>query len=78
MITYNDDNIKKLVSLIEKYGKRSKSNLVWRGSKLNINESQVLNAIKLLIDLKVIIEKKEMIGDGWNNRDTCKFYYLAQ
>ena len=31
-----------------------------------------------LLDLKVIIEKKEMIGDGWNNRDTCKFYYLAQ
>ena len=63
MITYNDDNIKKLVSLIEKYGKRSKSNLVWRGSKLNINESQVLNAIKLLIDLKVINEKEETIEE---------------
>ena len=54
---YNDNNIKKIVSLIEKYGKRTKENLVWRGSKLNISEDEVLNSIELLLDLKVINEK---------------------
>ena len=78
MKTYNDNNIKKLLSLIKKYGTRSKANLIWRGAKLNINESEVINAIKLLIELKVINEKEEMIGDGWNNRDTCKVYELAK
>ena len=78
MKTYNDNNIKKLLSLIKKYGTRSKENLIWRGSKININESEVINAIKLLIELKVINEKEEMIGDGWNSRDTCRVYELAQ
>ena len=74
---YNDNNIKKLVSLIEKYGKRTKENLVWRGSKLNINESEVINSIELLLDLKVINETEEMIGDGWNSRQTAKYYQLT-
>tara|TARA_R110001632_G_scaffold95637_2_gene201747 strand:- start:457 stop:693 length:237 start_codon:yes stop_codon:yes gene_type:complete len=78
MKTYNDNNIKKLLSLIKKYGTRSKENLIWRGSKININESEVLDSIKLLLDLKVINEKEEMIGDGWNSRDTCIVYELAQ
>jgi len=76
-IMYNDNNIKKLVSLIEKYGKRTKENLVWRGSKLNISESEVINSIELLLDLKVINEAEEMIGDGWNSRQTAKYYKLA-
>lgn len=76
MTTYNDNNIKKLVALIEKYGSRSKANLVWRGGKLNIKENEVIKTIELLLDLKVIKEKVEMIGDGWNNRDTCKVYEL--
>ena len=74
---YNDNNIKKLVSLIEKYGKRTKENLVWRGSKLNINESEVINSIQLLLDLKVINEKEETTGDGWNTRGTRKVYQLT-
>ena len=78
MTTYNDNNIKKLLSLIKKYGTRSKENLIWRGSKININESEVLDSIKLLLDLKVINEKEIMIGDGWNSRDTCRVYELAQ
>ena len=77
MKTYNDKNIKKIVSLIEKYGTRTKSNLIWRGSKLNINENEVINAIKLLLDLKVINEKKEITGDGWNTRGTRKVYELV-
>ena len=77
MTTYNDNNIKKLVSLIEKYGTRSKENLVWRGSKLNINEKEVISAIELLLDLKVINEKEEITGDGWNTRGTCNVYELA-
>jgi len=76
-IMYNDNNIKKLVSLIEKYGKRTKENLIWRGSKLNISENEVINSIELLLDLKVINEAEEMIGDGWNSRQTAKYYQLA-
>ena len=78
MKTYNDNNIKKLLSLIKKYGTRSKQNLIWRGAKININESEVLDSIKLLLDLKVISEKEEMIGDGWNSRTTYIVYELAQ
>jgi hypothetical protein len=74
---YNDNNIKKIVSLIEKYGKRTKENLVWRGSKLNISEDEVLNSIELLLDLKVINEKEETTGDGWNTRGTQKVYKLT-
>ncbi len=77
MKTYNDKNIKKIVSLIEKYGTRTKSNLIWRGSKLNIDENEVINAIKLLLDLKVINEKQQITGDGWNTRGTCKVYELV-
>ena len=77
MKNYNDNNIKKLVSLIEKYGKRSKENLIWRGSKLNISKNEVIQAIELLLDLQVIKHKTEITGDGWNTRGTCKVYELT-
>ena len=77
MENYNDNNIKKIVALIEKYGTKTKENLVWRGSKLNINENEVINAIKLLLDLKLINEKTQITGDGWNTRGTCKVYELV-
>jgi hypothetical protein len=75
---YNDNNIKKIVSLIEKYGKRTKENLVWRGSKINISKDEVLNSIELLLDLEVINEKEETTGDGWNTRGTQKVYQLTK
>lgn len=78
MKTYNDNNIKKLLTLIEKYGQKSMSNLIWRGKKLSINENEVIESVNLLLDLKVIQEKEEMTGDGWNSRDTCVYYELAQ
>jgi len=76
MKTYNDNNIKTLLSLIEK-NKRSMPNLIRRGKKLNINKNEVIKSIELLLDLKVIKEKEEMIGDGWNSRDTAKYYSLV-
>jgi len=78
MKTYNDNNIKNLLSLIEKYGKKSMDNLIWRGEKISINKNEVIQSVNLLLDLKVIQEKEEMIGDGWNSRDKCVYYELAQ
>ena len=78
MKIYNDNNIKTLLTLIERLGKRSMSNLIWRGQKLNIDKNEVIESVSLLLDLKVIREKEVMIGDGWNNRDTCVYYELAQ
>ena len=40
MKTYNDNNIKNLLSLIEKYGKKSMDNLIWRGEKISINKTK--------------------------------------
>ncbi len=76
MKTYNDNNIKTILSLIKK-NKKSMANLIRRGNKLNINKNEVINSIELLLDLELIKEKEEMIGDGWNSSDTAKYYSLV-
>ena len=74
---YNDKNIKFLISLIKKYKKRTKENLIWRGSKMNISKKEVINSLDLLIDLNVITTITEEVGDGWNTRGKSEFYILT-
>ena len=79
MQNYNDNNIKNILELINRPGLATASRMIRLANrKFNINENEVIKSIELLIDLKVIKEKNEMIGDGWNTRETCKVYELAQ
>jgi hypothetical protein len=79
MTTYNDNNIKNILLLINRKGLSTISRMVkLANKKFNIDENEVIKSIELLLDLKVIQEKEKMIGDGWNSRDTCKVYELAQ
>jgi len=82
MTTYNNNNIKAILNLLDinfKGGlkERSFENLVWRAEKLKINKQEAIDSLNLLLDLKVIQGKEKMIGDGWNTRDTCKYYSLT-
>jgi hypothetical protein len=79
MTTYNDNNIKNILLLINRKGLSTISRMVkLANKKFNIDENEVIKSIELLLDLKVIQEKEEMIGDGWNSRKTFKVYELAQ
>tara|TARA_B100000767_G_scaffold271064_1_gene295951 strand:- start:1566 stop:1799 length:234 start_codon:yes stop_codon:yes gene_type:complete len=77
MKIYNNKNIKSLLDLIKKYNQRTMESLIWRGNKINISKDEVIKSVNLLLDLKVINEKEEMVGDGWNSIETCIFYELA-
>ena len=72
---YNDLNIKKLVTLLEQKN-RSLENLVWRGSKLGLEKEEVINAIDLLHDLKIIDKKVIETGDGWNSRSKETQFFI--
>lgn len=84
METYNNNDIKKLLSLLEpnnKKGgvkKRTGENLIWRLGKLGINKKEVIKYINLLLDLKVLQVSEETTGDGWNTRGTCKYYSIIK
>ena len=65
---YNDENIKKLVSLLIKRN-RPIENLIWRGKKLGIESNEVVESMALLLDLKVVKTEVVEVGDGWNTRD---------
>jgi hypothetical protein len=64
---YNDENIKKLVSLLSKRN-RPIENLIFRAEKLGIKSEEVVDSISLLLDLKVIKTEVIEVGDGWNTR----------
>ena len=68
MKTYNDNNIKKLVKLLEKRN-RPIENLIWRGAKLGLEEQEIVNSMDLLLDLGVVSTEVIDTGDGWNTRD---------
>jgi hypothetical protein len=76
MATYNDTNIKFFIDLIESTGGRTIENLIWRGGKKNIEEQEVVDAMELLMDLKVVTKEERMTGDGWNSRDMAMYYKL--
>tara|TARA_R110001632_G_scaffold136514_1_gene252082 strand:+ start:1712 stop:1951 length:240 start_codon:yes stop_codon:yes gene_type:complete len=79
MQNYNDNNIKNILELINRPGLATVERMIrLANKKFNINENEVIKSIELLIDLKVIKEKNEMVGDGWNTRETWKVYELAQ
>tara|TARA_R110000824_G_scaffold4180_2_gene19825 strand:- start:352 stop:591 length:240 start_codon:yes stop_codon:yes gene_type:complete len=79
MTTYNDNNIKNILALINRQGLATPSRMIrLANKKFNINENEVIKSIELLLDLKVIQEKNETVGDGWNTKETWKVYELAQ
>jgi hypothetical protein len=79
MKNYNDNNIKNILELINRPGLATVARMIrLADKKFNINENEVIKSIELLIDLEVIKEKNEMVGDGWNTRETWKVYELAQ
>ena len=79
MKTYNDNNIKNILVLINKQGLATTSRIIrLANKKFNIDENEVIKSIKLLLDLKVIQEKNQTVGDGWNTKETWKVYELAQ
>tara|TARA_Y100000590_G_C14956889_1_gene727141 strand:- start:1 stop:240 length:240 start_codon:yes stop_codon:yes gene_type:complete len=79
MTTYNNNNIKALLSLFgkRKTKYRTVKNLIIRGAKLGIEEKEVLNSVNLLLDLKVLKEIVINTGDGWNTRGTCKALVIS-
>lgn len=72
---YNDANIKKLVKLLTKRN-RPIENLIWRASKLGIEQEEVINSMDLLLDLEVVGMEDVDTGDGYNRRDVEKRYFL--
>ena len=79
MKTYNDKNIKNILFLINRQGLATPSRIFrLADKKFNIDEKEVIKSIELLLDLKVIQEKNERVGDGWNSNETWKVYELAQ
>ncbi len=79
MKNYNDNNIKNILELINRPGLATVARMIrLADKKFNINENEVIKSIELLLDLEVIKEKNEMVGDGWNTRETWKVYELAQ
>jgi len=73
---YNDENIKKLVSLLSKRN-RPIENLIFRAKKLGIESREVVESMDLLLDLKVVTTEIVEIGDGWNTRDKEIRFVLA-
>ena len=79
MQNYNDNNIKNILELINRPGLATVARMIrLADKKFNINKNEVIKSIELLLDLEVIKEKNEMVGDGWNTRETWKVYELAQ
>lgn len=68
MKTYNDNNIKKIVKLLEKRN-RPIENLIWKGAELGIEEQEVVNSMDLLLDLGVVTTEVIDTGDGYTRRD---------
>jgi hypothetical protein len=79
MKNYNDNNIKNILKLINGSGLASKSRMIKLADrKFKINKDEVVKSIELLLDLEVIQEKTEMIGDSWNTNENCIVYELVQ
>ena len=72
---YNDNNIKKIVKLLEKRN-RFMENIVWRCGKIGIEKEEALNSMDLLVDLGVIDSKIVELGDGYNTRGKGREYFL--
>lgn len=75
MKKYNDANIKKIVTLLEKR-ERTLENIVWRSGKIGIEKEEAIDAMALLVDLEVLGTKIVETGDGWNTRDEEKRYFI--
>ena len=77
MKTYNDNNIKKLVKLLEKRN-RPIENLIWRGAKLGLEEQEIVNSMDLLLDLGVVTTESVDMGDGYTRRDMETRFLLVK
>ena len=77
MKTYNDNNIKKLVKLLEKRN-RPIENLIWRGAKLGLEEQEIVDSMDLLLDLGVVTTEVIDSGDGWNSRRKTTRFLLVK
>ena len=77
MKTYNDNNIKKLVKLLEKRN-RPIENLIWRGAKLGLEEQEIVDSMDLLLDLGVVSQEVIDTGDGWNSRSKETRFLLVK
>ena len=75
MKKYNDANIKKIVTLLEKRD-RTLSNVVRRAGRIGIEKEEAIDAMDLLVDLEVLGSKTVEVGDGWNTRDEEKRYFI--
>ena len=75
MKKYNDNNIKKIVTLLERRD-RTLSNVVRRARRIGIEKEEAIDAMDLLVDLEVLGTKIVEVGDGWNTRDEEKRYFL--
>ena len=75
MKKYNDNNIKKIVTLLEKRD-RTISNVVRRAGRIGIEKEEAIDAMDLLVDLEVLGTKIVEVGDGWNTRDEEKRYFI--
>ena len=77
MKTYNDNNIKKLVKLLEKRN-RPIENLIWRGAKLGIEKQEVVDSMDLLLDLGVVTTESVDTGDGYTRKDMETRFLLVK
>ncbi len=75
MKKYNDANIKKIVTLLEKRD-RTLSNVVRRAGRIGIEKEEAIDAMDLLVDLEDLGSKTVEVGDGWNTRDEEKRYFI--
>ncbi|QDP47924.1 MAG: hypothetical protein GOVbin225_45 [Prokaryotic dsDNA virus sp.] len=75
---YHDKNIKSLLNLMQKRNVRHLENLIWRGGKLGISKTEVVDSVALLLDLKVLTTVVEETGDGWNTRGKDTFIQLVK
>ena len=74
---YNDNNIKKIVKLLEKRN-RPIENLIWRGAKLGIEKQEVVDSMDLLLDLGVVTMESVDTGDGYTRRDMETRFLLVK
>ena len=74
---YNDNNIKKIVKLLEKRN-RPIENLIWRGAKLGIEKQEVVDSMDLLLDLGVVTTESVDTGDGYTRKDMETRFLLVK
>ena len=75
---YKDENIKTIVDLMKNGRKRHINNIIWRSAKKGISKTEVVDAVALLLDLKIITTTVKETGDGWNTIGKDTFFQLLK